>query len=125
MIQSALNADIEVVSDLYEAGRRDDGHPFIAERFFVQLTFPNGERFRHYMSWNGCAVSWDYMDGVNHFEDIRPAATAAAERLAGRVRSAGIFDDQHWYEVDPVYGSDAYQSQGIEEQRAYADRFDA
>jgi hypothetical protein len=117
------NSTVEVVSDLYEAGKRDDGHPFIAEVFFVSITFANGERFRHYASFRGCAVHRDE-EGESYFEDTREAARAAAQQLVDRVLASDRINELHWDEVDPAYGSDAYVEQGIEAQRAYKDRFD-
>ena len=113
-------------SDLYSAGHSCDGHPFISERFYVLIENARGTRFRHVNSWNGTEPTICPDTGEPHFSDLRAPALAKAERLATRVNAAfasgnGI-DWAYWYEIDPAYGSDEYQAQGIEAQRALADR---
>lgn len=114
------------VSDLYTAGRTCDGRPFIAEQFYVLIENPRGTRFRHVSTWNGTESVTCPDTGDTHFPDLTDQALAKATRLAERVNAAfasgsGI-DWAYWYEIDPAYGSDEYQSQGIEAQRAFADR---
>lgn len=113
-------------SDLYSAGHSCDGHPFIAECFYVMVENAAGRRFRHQVTFNGAERLVCEETGEPHFADLREEASAKAERLAGRVNAAlaaGLaLDSGLWYEVDPAYGSDEYQSQGIEAQRAFADR---
>lgn len=123
-----ISSNVEVVSDLYEAGKQDDGHPFIAEVFYVELTLPDGERFRHPIRWAGCRVEYSEEPetyGEAFFYDVRQEARAAANRLCERVRRAGRINQALWDGVDPAYGSEAYQREGIEIERAYADRFAA
>jgi hypothetical protein len=113
-------------SDLYNAGYSCDGHPFIAERFYVVIENEAGRRFRHEASFNGTERLVCEETGDPRFPDLREEASDKAERLALRVNAAlaaGVaLDGARWYEVDPAYGSDEYQSQGIEAQRAFADR---
>lgn len=113
-------------SDLYNAGHSCDGHPFIAECFYVMVENAAGRRFRHQATFNGAERLVCEETGEPHFADLREEASAKAERLAARVNAAlaaGLaLDSGLWYEVDPAYGSDEYQSQGIEAQRAFADR---
>jgi hypothetical protein len=63
------------------------------------------------------------------FPDVREAASAAAEALAAATKevlaSGGKLSLEDWYQIDPAYGSRAYQEDGIEAIRAYADRFAA
>ena len=40
-------------SDLYQAGFSCDGHPFIAECFYVLMEDATGRRFRHNAIFNG------------------------------------------------------------------------
>lgn len=114
------------VSDLYSAGNSCDGHPFIAERFYVLIENARGARFRHQATFNGAERLVCEETGEPHFANLREEASAKAERLAVRVNAALIaglaLDSALWYEVDPAYGSDEYQSQGIEAQRAFAER---
>lgn len=113
-------------SDLYNAGYSCDGHPFIAEQFYVLIENEAGRRFRHEAIFNGTDRSICEETGDVCFSDLREEASAKAERLAARVNAAlvaGItLDRNRWNEVDPAYGSDEYQSQGTEAQRALADR---
>ena len=113
-------------SDLYSAGHSCDGHPFIAECFYVMVENAAGRRFRHQAIFNGAERLVCEETGEPHFADLREEASAKAERLAARVNAslaAGLaLDSGRWYEVDSAYGSDEYQSQGIEAQRAFADR---
>jgi hypothetical protein len=113
-------------SDLYNAGYSCDGHPFIAECFYVVIENEAGRRFRHEVAFNGTERLVCEETGDPCFPDLREEASAKAERLAFRVNAAlaaGVaLDGARWYEVDPAYGSDEYQSQGIEAQRAFADR---
>jgi hypothetical protein len=113
-------------SDLYNAGHSCDGHPFIAECFYVMVENAAGRRFRHQVTFKGAERLVCEETGEPHFADLREEASAKVERLAARVNAAlaaGLaLDSGLWYEVDPAYGSDEYQSQGIEAQRAFADR---
>lgn len=121
-MQLTQQTDVGVVSDLYQAGYSDDGHPYIAECYHVEVTLPDGRRFRHFSSFPGCVAEYSE-EGDRCFGDIREQQRARAERLVARVLAAGVIDDDIWHEVDPAYGSNAYISQGIELERAYADRF--
>ena len=116
-----------VASDAYNAGYSCDGHPFIAECFYVLIENVAGRRFRHEAIFNGTERLVCEETGDPCFPDLREDASAKAERLAARVNAAlaaGVaLDRARWYEVDPAYGSDEYQSQGIEAQRAFADRY--
>jgi len=118
-----------ITSDLFDAGRTEDGTPFIAEIFYVVMENAAGRRFRHDATFSGVEVLVDEYEGGTYFADRREEATAKAERLAARVNAAikagrGV-DLALWDEVDPAYGSDEYIGQGTEAKRAYADRFAA
>jgi hypothetical protein len=114
------------VSDLYSAGHSCDGHPYIAECFYVIVENARGTRFRHVATFRGAEALFCEETGEPSFADLREEASAKADRLAARVNAAiasgkGI-DWAYWVEIDPAYGSDEYQAQGIEAQRAFADR---
>jgi hypothetical protein len=101
-----------VTSDLYLAGKTEDGQDYTAERYFVQVEFSNGERLRHTTFFNGCNPVQDDQEGYWHFGDVREEARAAADKLAERV-NAGIqggvaLNMAYWDEARPVYGSPAY-----------------
>jgi len=115
-------------SDLYNAGYSCDGHPFIVESFYVLIENEAGRRFRHDSSFRSTERVICEETGEPRFLNLRDEASAKAERLAARVNAAlaaGVaLDRDRWSEVDPAYGSDEYQSQGIEDQRAFADSND-
>jgi hypothetical protein len=100
------------VSDLYQAGITTDGQPFIAETFYVVIENADGNRFRHECNFNGTNPEFSEEDDNVYFPDLRAEAAAKAERLANKVNAAfasgkGI-DWSFWFEVEPVYGSNAY-----------------
>lgn len=117
-----------VASDLYQAGYSCDGHPFIAEQFYVVVENEAGRRFHHQVTFNGAEVICNEdTDGETvFFADVRKEASAKAERLAQRVNAALVdgvsLDSDCWYEVDPAYGSDAYVNQGTELKRVFAEK---
>lgn len=111
--------DVQVVSDLKKFGVQDDGQDFIGEVIYVQVTFPNGDRYVHNHSWDGAAVEYCEEAGCNFFPDIRPAAYEAAERLAARVRVAESINLSYWVQDRPVYGSRAYIEYGRAEDLAW------
>ena len=123
-----MNATYEayVASDLYEAGRACDGHPFIAEKYYVLIENAAGRRFRHEKSFAGAEVVECEETGETNFADIRETAKTIAEDLAAKVNaalSAGKpLTVSCWFEVDPAYGSDAYIDQGTESKRFFEER---
>jgi len=123
----ATNFTAYAVSDFYQAGYSCDGHPFIADQFYVLIEDEAGRRFRHQVTFNGAQVICNEdTDGEVVFMDVRSEASAKAEALASRVNAAikaGVaLDSSRWDEVDAAYGSDAYVSQGTEASRAFQDR---
>jgi len=114
------------ISDLYNAGYACDGHPFIAEQFYVIVSNDRGTRFRHAATFNGTQRLVCEETGEPCFPDLREEARAKAERLADRVNAAlasgnGI-DWAYWVEIDPVYGSEEYIAQGTEQRRWFEER---
>ena len=118
-----MEYQVEVGSTLYQAGRTEDGDAYIAECYFVAIEFSNGQRFQHQVTFPGAEYSEDEF-GFG-FIDIREVAKNKAECLANSVRKSGSINYDYWEEVDPSYGSKAYQSQGIELKRAFQERLDA
>jgi len=123
-----MNATYEayVASDLYEAGRACDGHPFIAEKYYVLIENATGRRFRHEKSFAGAEVVECEETGEVNFADIRETAKAIVEELAAKVNAAlasgKALTSSCWFEVDPAYGSDAYIDQGTESKRFFEER---
>jgi hypothetical protein len=115
-----------VASDLYQAGISCDGHPFIAEKYYVLVENAAGRRFRHNKSFAGVEVIQCEETGETGFQDLRNEVMATVEDLAAKVNAtlaAGKpLTAACWFEVDPAYGSDAYVSQGTEAQRCFAEQ---
>jgi hypothetical protein len=114
------------VSDLFNAGYGCDGHPFIAEQYYVLIENAAGRRFRHTAAFNGTELLVCEETGDACFPDLRAEASAKAERLAARVNAAFAagkdVDWTYWGEIDPAYGSDEFISQGTEAQRVFAEK---
>jgi hypothetical protein len=117
------------VSDLYEAGIACDGHPFIAEKYYVLIENAAGRRFRHEKSFAGVDVVECEETGEVNFADIRQDVVAIVEELATKVNAAlasgKALTASCWFEVDPAYGSDAYIDQGTEAKRLFAEKAEA
>ena len=118
-----------VASDLYQAGFSCDGHPFIAEKYYVLIENASGRRFRHEKSFAGVEVIKCEETGETGFADIRETAKAIAEDLAAKVNvalaSGKTLTASCWFEVDPAYGSDSYVAQGTESKRFFAEKLAA
>ena len=117
------------VSDLFNAGFSCDGHPFIAEQYYVVVENAAGRRFRHIALFNGTQRLVCEETGDACFPDLREEASAKAERLAARVNAVLVagngldgLEPTYWDEVEPAYGSDEYIGQGTEAQRVFADK---
>ncbi len=103
----------EIATDLFIAGRTEDGREFFAECYFVMGTdTKTGDRIRHEVTFNGTKREVDE-EGCPHFPDMREEAMAKAERLLTRVQAAPVINMAFWREERPVYGSRAYQAYGM------------
>lgn len=110
---------IGVVSDIYEAGRTEDGEAFTAEVYRVVAEDRDGNRWVHQSRFAGCKVIFHEEEGYNAFRDIRPQALAAAEALCAKVKAARAINLQYWSEDRPAYGSKAYEAYGQANDVAY------
>jgi hypothetical protein len=117
---------ITVASELYDAGRTEDGRPFHAERFYLVAEDTKGYRLRHFLTLHG-AIRHEHPDGV-FFEDVRVGVRAQLERLAGRVRAWLALEKKlqldYWERIDPAYGSVAYVESGTEFDRYMEERME-
>jgi hypothetical protein len=109
---------VEVGSDLFQVGRTCDGQPFIAVQYYVMVTNNRGDRWEHEVRWASAFAEVDE-EGYTHFTNVNDAAQAAAEKLAQRVREAGVIDAQYWSAMRPEYGSDAYVEYGADDDLAW------
>jgi hypothetical protein len=76
-----------VASDLYQAGISCDGHPFIAEKYYVLVENAAGRRFRHNKSFAGVEVIQCEETGETGFQDLRNEVMATVEDLAAKVNA--------------------------------------
>ena len=113
-------------SDLYQAGYSCDGHPYIAEKYYVLIENEAGRRFRHEKSFAGVEVVECEETGETNFVDIHEETKTIVANLVAKVNEAlasgKSLTSTCWFEVDPVYGSDSYIDQGTEAKRAFADK---
>jgi len=116
--------EVDICSDLYRAGRTEDGEEYTAEVYRVTVGFANGEVYAHRISFPGCEVEADE-EGISHFADVRVSAMAKAERLKSRIEAAvaagRALDMANWAFYRTIYGSSAYLQEVAEmtpEQRA-------
>jgi len=108
-----MGLQFEIVSDVYVAGRTEDGERYTAEVYYVQAEDERGNRWAHYAHFKGCETGYDEEYGIPTFKDVRPEAMAQAQHLLDRiVEAGGILDLNHWTETRPCYGSAAYQEYG-------------
>ena len=115
-----------VATDLYNAGYSCDGHPFIAEQYYVVIENSAGRRFRHTATFNGTQEVVCPESGESYFPDLRQQAISKAHKLAVRVNQAlkagKSLSPTFWDEIDPAYGSDEYVYQGTEAKRLFAEK---
>jgi hypothetical protein len=105
---------VDVCSDLYVAGRTEDGEQYTAEVYLVCAEFADGSVYAHVERFKGCKVEQvDTEDeSFTAFVDIREEQKAKAEKLAARVNQCVAtgrkLDPQFWTFHRTVYGSSAY-----------------
>lgn len=120
-----MNFEVDVASDLYNAGYTEDGVPFIAETYYVTVTNLKGRRWASKNSWKSAETYSDEY-GDTGFTNVREEALNSAEDLAKYVTEllakGKKLNKNRWYEIQPAYGSEEYVSQGIEELRCYEEK---
>jgi len=123
------NLQVEIASNLYEAGRTEDGDPYVAEWFHIVAESESGRRWVHSFSLAGALATRCEETGEPHFIDIREEAKARLGRVVARINAhlaaGGRLSKEHWREIDPAYGSQSYQDQGVEERRWMEERTEA
>jgi hypothetical protein len=121
-----MKYEFDVASDLYVAGKTEDGEDYTAEVYYVTATAEDGTRYRHKLSFAGCSVERDTDDDgfpVNFFMDIREFAMEEANRIIARIVAAGgVIDLLQWWPMDSVYGSAAYVRNDEEGDQAARER---
>jgi hypothetical protein len=99
---------VGIRTELYKAGITEDGEEYSAEQYYIILEKADGERYAHFMSFKGCDAGFDE-DGIPYFVDTRNIAMKDAETLLNRIQAKGQVNLQYWKEIDPEYGSLAFQ----------------
>lgn len=89
-----------VRDDLIQTGWTEDGDAALKRRHYVVAEAPNGARFAHDRAFVGHL----------HGDEAAQAADALRAKVEAHLASGGKLDPDHWNEVDPRYGSEAYQS---------------
>lgn len=121
---SVAKLDICIGSSLYQAGVDNEGRAFVGESFYLVATAQNGARYNHHARFKSVVVRrlMDE-DATVFFEDIREEVLSKLEALLLKIQQAVLINLDHWDSADPEYGSAEYINQGIEEQRAYQERY--
>lgn len=118
-----------IASDLYIAGRTEDGAEYHAELFYVVAEHEDGRRWHHPAAFHGAKCHLRD-DGMPFYEDIRCYARKQARAVMRLcelhyAERGEACDFRSWDAAPPVYGSaawsreDEYNLMDEEEQRAY------
>ena len=114
-LQFFVRSDLVIVG--YDAEFADISNPrgaLYGEAFYVVIEDCDGRRWAHDHRF------------VTKGLHLDRATAERAERLRARIEASynggAPLDGAHWVEIDPAYGSDAYVSQGVEAERAAAER---
>jgi hypothetical protein len=95
--------DVAVRDDLVQVGLTEDGEPDVAHRFYLVARDARGAQWAH-----------DYARVAGRGGIAADVAAAALEvlrvRVAAHLEAGGALDFDHWIEIDPAYGSEAYQA---------------
>jgi hypothetical protein len=112
-----------VRSDVFHIGRDECGTPLEALAFYVIREYPDGRRLAHEARFINGTKHIGY-DGGDVFARDDGKAERQAEILRKRCEdwaAAGkSFDPERWEEIDPAYGSAAYQ--GLDAMHFFRDR---
>jgi len=89
----------------YVAFTNEDGEDIIRDSWSVYVSDDEGYQKQHFYSF-----------------DDEEQAQAAADHVQAYIDDGGVITDLYWNDIDPSYGSVAYQREGIEQQRAWEER---
>ena len=102
---NATNWEVEVASDVYDAGTSEDGEMMEGLSFYLVATAPNGRRFVHNKRFNSPARGW-----LDRTKTAVAALLARVLAAQGADAWQGPVGNTAWTESDPAYGSEAYAS---------------
>jgi predicted metal-dependent phosphoesterase TrpH len=100
--------------DLVDLGRDEDGSVIVGRSFYVVAEDAAGHRWAHAHSFLDHAERYDAEEGGRYWarrwnNEAQDAVAALLARIEAHVAAGGALDADRWVEVDPVYGSAAYQ----------------
>lgn len=112
-----------VRSDVFIIGTSEDGEPVEALQYYVISEKPDGFRLAHEHRFIDTRKVWDAEEGIFFYIRDGGKAERNAERLRTlceeRQAAGGNFDPELWDEIDPAYGSDAWQAKDAEDPRGF------
>lgn len=117
------NISFCVASDLFHAGRDlEEGTPIIGTVYYVVATFSDGSRYAHDATFVDTQLVKDDECELGAYYETICDAEEKAEKLCARIASASDINLIHWQEIDPVYGSNQYQTQDTERKYCLQER---
>lgn len=132
-----MNYQVEVASDLIVVGTNteaaDMSNPrgnIHGERYYVVISNGFGRRWASKVTWVGGPKACEpdefstahvLIDGKDDAED---QAKDYAKTIEDMLAQGKRLNKDNWVEIDPIYGSRAYEAFDIEAQRAHQERID-
>lgn len=108
--------DIAVRSDVIHIGKSwEDGEPIEALNYYVLARAPDGRQWVHTDSRINRSLHWDDEHGIDYIErheNAEPDCEQLAARIRAHLERGGLLklgNEEFWVEIDPAYGSEAYQ----------------
>jgi hypothetical protein len=102
-----------VRDDLVDLGRDEDGSVIVGRSFYVVAEDAAGRRWAHAHSFLDHAKRYDEEEGAywarRWNNEAQDAVAALLARIEAAVAAGRHLDAAHWVEIDPSYGSAAYQ----------------
>lgn len=105
-----------VRDDLVDLGRHwEDGEAVVGRALYVVAEDCEGRRWAHGHRFLDHFKAFDAEEGVSYwarrpFAEVEAAADRLLARIERHVDAGGELADDCWIEVDPAYGSVAYQA---------------
>lgn len=99
--------------DLVDLGRDEDGSVVEGRSFYVVAEDEAGHRWAHDHAFLDHARRTDpelggYWARLS-LAEVEDAVVRLRDRIKAHVAAGGSLDARHWVEIDPAYGSAAYQ----------------
>jgi len=109
--------EVLAVSFLREtSGWTEDGERAVVADWHVVATSPSGRRFTLRHSFNGKTIVSEEgfaMEARMTDRDNEAKATALAAKIQAAVNAGRKINPEHWNEIDPCYGSEAYTAADV------------